>query len=415
MESPYNIAGIDVHKKMLAVVIANARDSELRFECRRFGTTASELRHLSAWLQERAVQEAAMESTAQYWKPVWVALEGHCRLHLAQAKSNRGPRGRKTDFRDAKRMVSRLLSGDLILSYVPEPEQRCWRTLTRTRYQLREDRVRLQNQLESLLEEVQIKLSSLRSDLLGQSGRRILQALADGETDPGRLANLGHWRLHATKEELRDALTGQLRPLHRQVLSLYLKRLELIESQMATLEKSIAEALRSHQEAVARVVEIPGIGVDSAQQIIAEIGPTAGAFPSAAQLASWIGVCPGRQESAGESSSNRSPKGNRTMRRLLDQLAHAAVKKEGCRLQIVFRRWLPRLGYKKAIWAIAHRLCRLIWKVLHDGVRYIEKGFELNPKAQNERRRRLVAELRRLGYQVELTPLASGSSTGPAA
>jgi transposase len=411
MESPYNIAGIDVHKKMLAVVVANARETELQFECRRFGTTASELRHLSAWLEERAVQEAAMESTAQYWKPVWVALEGHCRLHLAQARSNRGPRGRKTDFRDAKRIICRLLSGDLVLSYVPEPEQRCWRTLTRTRYQLREDRVRLQNQLESLLEEVQIKLSSLLSDLLGQSGRRILQALADGETDPARLADLGHWRLHATKEELRDALTGQLRPLHRQLLSLYLRRLDLIESQMATLERTIAEALRSHQEAVARLVEIPGIGVDSAQQIIAEIGPTAAAFPSAAQLASWVGVCPGRQESAGESSSNRSPKGNRTMRRLLDQLAHAAVKKEGCRLQIVFRRWLPRLGYKKAIWAIAHRLCRLIWKVLHDGVRYVEKGFELNPKAQKERRRRLVAELRRLGYQVDLTPLSSGSST----
>jgi transposase len=144
MESPYNVAGIDVHKKMLAVVVANARDRELAFECRRFGTTVSELRHLSAWLREREVQEVAMESTAQYWKPVWIALEGRCRLHLAQARSNRGPRGRKTDFRDSKRIVSRLLSGDLILSYVPEPEQRCWRALTRTKYQLREDRVRLQ-------------------------------------------------------------------------------------------------------------------------------------------------------------------------------------------------------------------------------------------------------------------------------
>ena len=414
MESAYNIAGIDVHKKMLAVVIANARDSELQFECRRFGTTASELQLLSAWLRERGDQEAAMESTAQYWKPVWVALEGQYRLHLAQARSNRGPRGRKTDFRDAKRIVSRLLSGDLILSYVPEAEQRSWRTLTRTRYQLREDRVRLQNQLENLLEEVQIKLSSMLSDLLGKSGRRILQALADGESDPGRLADLGHWRLHASKEELRDALTGQLRPLHRQLLSLYLDRLNLIESQMATLEKTIAEALQAHHEAVARLVEIPGIGVDSAQQIIAEIGPAAAAFPSAAQLASWVGVCPGRQESAGESSSNRSAKGNRTMRRLLDQLAHAAVKKDGCRAQIVFRRWLPRMGYKKAIWAIAHQLCRLIWKVLHDGVHYVEKGYEPNPKALKERRRRLVAELRRLGYQVELKPLDPGPTPAPA-
>ena len=152
MESVYNVAGIDVHKRMLAVVVANAQDRELEFECRKFGTTMSELRRLADWLREQSVQEAAMESTAQYWKPVWIALEGHCRLHLAQAKSNGGPRGRKTDFRDAKRIIHRLLSGDLILSYVPDAEQRCWRTLTRSRHQLREDRVRLQNQLECLLE-----------------------------------------------------------------------------------------------------------------------------------------------------------------------------------------------------------------------------------------------------------------------
>ena len=411
MESVYNVAGTDVHKKMLAVVIANARETQLQFECRKFGTTVGELRRLSAWLREAAVNEAAMESTAQYWKPVWIALEGSCRLHLAQARSNRGPRGRKTDFRDAKRIVHRLLSGDLILSYAPEAEQRCWRTLTRSRYQLREDRVRLQNQLECLLEEVQIKLSSLLSDLLGKSGRRMLRALADGETDITLLANLGSGRLRATKEELQDALSGQLRPLHRQLLSLYLQRLELIESQMETLEGSIAQALRTYQDAVARLVEIPGVGVDSAQQIIAEVGPAAIAFPSAAQLASWVGVCPGRQESAGESRSHRSAKGNRTMRRLLNQLAHAAVKKEGCRFQIIFRRWLPRMGYKKAIWAIAHRLCRLIWKVLHDGVRYIEKGFEPNPKALRERRRRLIAELRQLGYEVQLAPLAPNPAT----
>jgi transposase len=411
METAYKIAGIDVHKKMLAVVVANARDTELKFECRQFGTTASELRHLSAWLQERAVQEAAMESTAQYWKPIWLALERQCRLHLAQARSNRGPRGRKTDFRDAKRIVSRLLSGDLILSYVPEPEQRCWRTLTRTKHQLRRDRVRLQSQLESLLEEAQIKLSSVISDLLGVSGRRILRALADGQTDPVRLAELGDERLHASKTELIDALSGQPQPLHCQLLSLFLARFDLIESQIATLEDSIARALKVHHEAVLRLVEMPGLGVDSAQQIIAEIGPQAAAFPSAAQLASWVGVCPGRQESAGESSSNRSPKGNRTMCRLLNQLAHAAVMKDGSHVQAVFCRLLPRLGYQKAIWAIAHRLCRLIWKVLHEGVRYVERGTAATPKALVYKRYRLVAELRRLGYQAALTPLTADSAS----
>jgi transposase len=405
MEEAYNIAGIDVHKKMLAVVVANARDTELHFECRRFGTTLSELRHLVAWLQERTVREVAMESTAQYWKPVWMALEGYCQRHLAQARSNQGPRGRKTDFRDAKRIVNRLLSGDLILSYVPEPEQRCWRILTRTKHQLRRDRVRLQSQLEGLLEECQIKLSSIVSDLLGVSGRRILRALADGETDPDQLANLGDGRLRASKAELTDALSGQPHPMHRQLFSLYLARLDLIESQIAVLERSIAQAMHAHYEAVERLAEVPGLGIDSAQQIIAEVGPRAAAFPSAAQLASWVGVCPGRQESAGESSSNRSAKGNRSMRRLLNQLAHAAVKNKGSYFQNVFRRLLPRLGYKKAVWAIAHRICRLIWKLLHEGVRYVELGLLKNPIASKRRRNKLVAELRRLGYQVELTPL----------
>jgi transposase len=206
----YYVAGIDVHKRMLAVVVANARDRELQFEGRRFGTTISELQKLSTWLQERAVQEVVMESTAQYWKPVWFELEGQFQLWLAQARSNRGPRGRKTDFRDAKRSVSRLLSDELILSYVPDAEQRGWRTLTRTKYQLRRDRVRLQSQLESLLEECQIKLSSVVSDLLGASGQRILRAIAAGETDPARLRGLGDRRLHATDEELRDPSTGSL-------------------------------------------------------------------------------------------------------------------------------------------------------------------------------------------------------------
>lgn len=214
-EEAYNVAGIDVHKKMLAVVVADVREPVLRFQCLRFGITDSELRRLAAWLKERAVQEAVMESTAQYWRPVWLSLEGHCRLHLAQARSNRGPRGRKSDFRDAQRSVSRLLSGDLVLSYVPEGEQRCWRTLTRTKYQLTRDRVRLQSQLESLLEECQIKLSSMVSDLLGASARRILRALADGETNPVRLAESGDKRLHASESELIDALSAQPQPMHR--------------------------------------------------------------------------------------------------------------------------------------------------------------------------------------------------------
>ena len=301
LETQYILAGIDVHKKMLAVVVANAGDIELQFECRRFGTAVSELRHLSAWLQERAVREVVMESTAQYWRLAWLALEGQCRLHLAQAGSNRSPRGRKTDFRDAQRAVSRLLSGDLILNYVPEAEQRCWRTLTRTKYQLARDKVRLQSQLESLLEECQIKLSSVVSDLLGASGQRILRALAQGESDPARLVELGDKRLRASDAELKDALSGQPQLIHRELLSLYLARLDLIESQMAKLDRMISETMKAYQDAVVRLAELPGLGIDSAQQIIAEIGPQAAAFPSLierhrsrpAHRCSSLAPCPG--------------------------------------------------------------------------------------------------------------------------
>jgi transposase len=247
------------------------------------------------------------------------------------------------------------------------------------------------------------------SDLLGASGQRILRALAQGETDPARLAELGDKRLRASDAELKDALSGQPQAIHRHLLSLYLARLDLIESQMTSLDSMIAEAMKAHQDAVVRLAELPGLGIDSAQQIIAEIGPQAAAFPSAAQLASWVGVCPGRQESAGVSDSDRS-KGNRSMRRLLNQLAHAAVRKEDCQLQLVFRRLASRMGYAKAVWAIAHRLRRLIWKVLHEGVAYVEHGPAPTPTALKRRRQRLVTQLKKLGYQVQLIPAASNAS-----
>lgn len=206
MESAYKIAGIDVHKKMLAVVVTDVRElGDYRFEERTFGTGSSELQRLAEWLSQQGVREAVMESTALYWKPVWHSLEGVCELHLAQAQSNRAPRGRKRDFADAKRLVRRYVAGELILSFVPDEPQRLWRVLTRTRQQLTRDRVRLRNELEGFLEESRIKLSSHLSDLLGVSGRRILQVLAEGATDPQKIADLAVPGLRATPEELADA------------------------------------------------------------------------------------------------------------------------------------------------------------------------------------------------------------------
>src|SRR3989440_644953 len=322
---PYRIAGIDVHKKKLAVVVADVEvEDEYQFERRWYGSNPEQLRVLSDWLIEQQVEEVVMESTAQYWKPVWGALERYWKpmcqsregagrmsgtLHLAQALSNRGQRGRKRDFRDAERLVKRLVSQELILSFVPDAEQCLWRTLTRTRDQRTRDKVRLQNQLEALLEEAHIKLSSLVSDLLGASARRMLKALADGETDPAALAALADQRLRATPAQLHDALGAcmELNPVHR---------------------------------------------------------------------------------------SRRSPKGNRQMRRILNQAANAAVKHKGSIFEIVYRRLVPRLGHNKTIGVIAHRLCHLIWIILHNGVRYEERGPAVSEKSRQRHTARMIRTLR---------------------
>src|SRR5467141_1766791 len=400
---PYRIAGIDVHKKMLAVVVSDVEiESEYQFERRMFGSNPEQLRSLAGWLLEQEAEEVVMESTAQYWKPVWGALERYWKplrekregakrrsgtLHLAQAQSNRGRRGRKRDFPDAERLVKRLVAQELTLSFVPDAEQRLWRTVTRKKYQLRRARVRLQNQLESLLEETHIKLSSLVSDLLGVSARRMLKALADGETNPAALAALAHQRLRATPEQLCDALGAcrELKPVYRRLLKMTLEHLQILEQQIGQLDQELATLLHPHQDAVQRLAEVPGFGVDSAQQIIAEVGPTAATFPSAKCLSSWVGACPGDEESAGVNYSHRSPKGNRHMRRLLNQAANAAVKVKGSIFEVVYRRCVPRLGHNQAIGVIAHRQCHLIWLILHQATPYEERGPAVTQQAKHKR------------------------------
>ncbi len=417
---PYHIAGIDVHKKMLAIVVADVEvEGEYQFVRRKVGTSPAELRTLAEWLVEREVEEVVMESTAQYWRPVWEALEQYWRpvrrqhedaspmagtLHLAHAQSNRGAGGRKKDFPDAERLVKRLVAQELTLSFVPDVEQRLWRTVMRRKHQLTRNRVQLHNRLESLLEEAHIKISSVVSDLLGTSARRMLQALADGETNPATLAALADSRLRATADQLCDAFEAcaTLSPVYRRLLKLTLEELRLIEDHLGQLDQQMADLLAEHHEAVQRLAEVPGLGVDSAQQIMAEVGATAATFPSSKHLASWMGACPGSEESAGTNYSHRCPKGNRQMRRVLNQAANAAVKAKGTIFAIVYRRLVPRLGHAQAIGAIAHRLCRLIWKILHEGIRYEERGPAVSDEAKKVRARKMIRELRSLGYQVEL-------------
>ena len=425
----YRIAGIDVHKAMLAVVIADVEvDDAWHFDRRQFGATPAQLRLLTEWLVAQSVEEVVMESTAQYWRPVWGALERDWQparrarvdagpttgaLHLAQALSNQGRYGRKRDFPDAERLVRRLVAHELTLSFVPDVTQRLWRTVTRRKYQLTRNRVQLQNRLEALLEEAHIKVSTLVSDLLGVSARRMLHAIAAGETDPAVLAALGSARLRATAEQLGDALgaAADLHPVYRRLIGMTLGELDTLEAHMQQLDDELAALLRVHQDAVQRLAAVPGFGVNSAQQIIAEVGPTAATFPTAKHLASWVGACPGHDESAGINHSHRAPKGNRQMRRVLNQSAHAAVKTKGSIFELLYRRFVVRLGHAQAIGAIAHRLCRLVWKILHDAVTYEERGPVVNRARAHRRAAKMLRELRTLGYRVELTPAPSGNAS----
>jgi transposase len=363
----YRIAGIDVHKRMLAVVVSDVEVAdEFAFERRQFGTTPAQLHELAEWLIVQQAEEVVMESTAQYWKPVWGSLERDWKplaqqradagrmagtLHLAQAQSNRARPGRKRDFPDAERLVKRFVAHELTLSFVPDPAQRLWRTLTRTKCQLTRNRVQLQNRLEALLEEAHIKLSSLVSDLLGASARRMLQALSEGATDPAALAALANVRLRATQEQLRDALGAcqDLNPVYRRLVRMAFDDLQLLERQIDQLDQELADLLAPYHDQVQRLAEVPGLGVDSAQQIMAEVG----------------------------------------------------VKSTGSIFQALYRRYVLRHGHKQTIGIIAHRLCRLVWKILHQGVRYEERGPAMNERSKRRRAQRMIRDLRSLGYHVE--------------
>ena len=300
------------------------------------------------------------------------------------------------------------MAHELVLSFVPDVEQRLWRTVVRTKYQLTRNRVQLQNRLEALLEEAHIKLSSLVSDLLGASARRMLEAIADGETNRETLAALADRGLRATQEQLQDALgvCQELNPVYRKLIRMVLDEVTSIDKRIDRLNQEMANLLRPHEDQVKRLAEVPGLGVDSAQQVIAEVGATAATFPSEKHLSSWVGACPGGW-SAEVNRSRRSPQGNRHMRRILNQAANAAVKYKGGIFEILYRRYVPRLGHNQTIGIIAHKLCRLVWKILHRGIRYEERGPEVNKASKQKRTRKMIQALRSLGYRIEPSPSQS--------
>lgn len=402
METVYrSMAGIDVHKKMLAVVVRKQVQEKIDYEKRKFGTTQSEIVHLQAWLKSQGVGEVVMESTAQYWRPVWYGLEPHFSLHLTHPLKTRAPRGRKSDFRDAQRLADRWHSGDLEESFIPGAEQRSWRWLTRTRVQLKKKLGVLHNHVEGLLEQGGIKLSAVVSDLFGVSGWAMLEHIVKGVTDVEMLAKQARGVLRKKDAELRLALAGQLEPVYRLLLKQHMDQVRLLRKQVEELNQALAEALQEHLPALHRLTKIPGVDLYAAQELLAEIGPKAAAFPSAEQFVSWVGVCPGSQESAGVNYSSHSAKGNRYLRRLLCQIAWAAIHTKDTFFAGLFRRLKPRVDGKGAAWAVAHRIAKLVWLLLHQEVEYQEKGSAPpNERTLLRKFKRMLKEFGHLGIDV---------------
>ena len=402
MQSVYRcVAGIDVHKKMLAVVVRREENGQVEYEKRKFGTTRSEIEHLAAWLQKQRVEEVVMESTAQYWRPVWYGLEAHFRLHLCHPLKVRAPRGRKRDYRDAQRLADRWWSGDLEDSFIPGAEQRAWRWLTRTRVQLKRLIGVVRNRVEGLLEQGGIKLTAVASDPFGVSGWAMLKLLAKGETDVAVLAAEARGRLRKKEAQLREALGGKLDPVYRMLLRQNLEQVELLRRQIEEVNEALAESMKAHTATLVRMTKIPGVDLAAAQELLAEIGPGAAAFPTADHFASWVGVCPGSQESAGVCYSHRSAKGNRYLRRLLCQIAWAAIHTKETFFAGLFARLKPRIEGKGAAWAVAHRIAKVVWLLLHQGVEYEEKGSAPNPRTLVHKFRRLMKDFARAGLDAK--------------
>jgi len=397
-----SVAGIDIHKAMLAVVVRRERDGKTEYEKRKFGTVRQEIEHLAAWLQQQQVSEVAMESTAQYWRPVWYGLEGLFQLHLCHPLKTKAPQGRKRDFRDAQRLADRWWSGDLEDSFVPDAEQRGWRWLTRTRVQMKRKLSVIQNHVEGLLEEGGIKLSAVVSDLFGVSGWTMLEDIAKGVTDAEAMAAKARGVLRRKDRELKEALAGKLDASYRFLLRQHMEQVQLLRRQIEEINRELAAAMKDQLTVLHRLSRIPGVDLHAAQELIAEIGPKAAAFASAENFASWVGVCPGSRESAGINYSHRSPKGNRFLRRLLCQIAWAAIHTKDTFFAGLFGRLKPRIEGKGAAWAVAHRVAKVIWLVLHREVEYQEKGSAPpNERTLLRKFRRLLKDFGNLGVDVQ--------------
>jgi transposase len=403
-----SVAGLDVHKKTIAACIRRINDQgKVTEQVRTFGTMTRDLLALSDWLQAADVTHVAMESTGVLWKPVFNVLEGPFKLLLVNPRDIKQVPGRKTDVSDCQWIAQLLACGLLQESYVPERDQRELRDLTRQRAQLVAETTRVANRIHKTLEDANIKLGAVATDILGVSGRDMLRALIEGERDPDRLAKLARRRLKAKIPQLKLALEGRFTDHHRFMLEMLMEHLGHLEYQMAQFDQRIEELLRPFltEQQFRRLDAIPGINRRTIENVIAETGSDLSRFPSDDHLASWAGVCPGNDESAGKRKRSRTPHGNRWLRRALTDAAWAAAQTKGSYLSAMYRRLAARRGRKRALMAVGHTLLRIIYHVLKHGVEYADLGPNYFDTLNRHRLERyLVKRLQGLGYEVTLSP-----------
>ena len=400
--------GLDVHKQtVVACVLVPGAGGKPRKEIRTFGTLTDELLQLAAWLTEHGVTHVALESTGVYWKPVWNLLEGSFTLLLVNAQHIKQVPGRKTDVRDCEWIAELLRHGLLKASFVPEQPQRELRELTRYRTTVIRERTAEINRLQKTLEGANIKLASVASDVVGISGRQMLDALVGGTTDAATLADLARGKLRAKLPTLERALAGRFAAHHQFLVAQHLAHIDYLDEAIARLDAAIAERLRPVEAAIERLDSIPGVGRRTAEVLLAEIGTDMGRFPTAAHLASWAGLCPGNNESAGKRKSGKTRKGDVWLRAALVEAAHAASHTKDTYLAAQYHRLVARRGKKKALVAVAHSILVIAYHLLARECSYVELGHNyFDERDRLTLERRLVRRLEALGYRVTVEPAA---------
>jgi transposase len=399
-----SVGGLDVHQ---ATVVACRRhlitNGQVELEVKIFKTTSADLRELVKWLLEWQVTHVAMESTGVYWVPVWNVLEGHFKLVLENAQHLKKVPGRKDDVSDAEWIAQCEQCGLLRGSFVPPSEVRQWRHLTRQRVKLTDQRTSVINRIHAVLEQGNIKLSNVASDILGVSGRAMIRAMSQGESDPAKLAALSRGRLKADFAQLVEALDGQLNDNQRWLLKHLLAQVESLENEIAAYSERIKEQMLPYQKQLERLDTIGGVGRLSAENLLAEIGPDMSPFPTDENLVSWGALCPGKEKSGGKNRSSRTPKGNAWLKRALTEAAWAATLKRKSYLAALYHRLAPRRGKKRAVIALARTILQAAWHILKEDVDYKELGGDYFDHLNEEKTTGwLVKRLEKLGYEVEL-------------